>query len=172
MKKILLMPLLCIAIISCAKNEEAKPKTVEISNVAQKQNIEVPNPFIEVKTLDDASKIAGFSLEVPSAYESYKKQIIQTIENDMIEVIYCDEELGFEGLRIRKAKGTYDICGDYNEYPNIETVKVRGYEVIEKGDGKNIFIATWTDGKYSYAINTERAELNTKDIANLILNIK
>ena len=172
MKKILLMSVLCLAIIACGKKEETKQETAEITNVIQKESTQIPNPFVEVKNLDEASKIAGFTLEVPETYEDYKQQVIQAIENDMIEVIYLEEESGYEGLRIRKAKGTDDISGDYNEYRNVETVKVGDYDVTEKGDEGNIFIATWTDGTYSYAIDTDRAELNAEDITNLIANIK
>ena len=172
MKKILLMSVLCLAIIACGKKEETKQETAETTNVIQKESTQIPNPFVEIKNLDEASKIAGFTLEVPETYEDYKKQVIQAIENDMIEVIYLEEESGYEGLRIRKAKGTDDISGDYNEYRNVETVKVGDYDVTEKGDEGNIFIATWTDGTYSYAIDTDRAELNAEDITNLIANIK
>ena len=172
MKKILLMSVLCLAIVACGKKEEAKQETAETTNVTQKESTQIPNPFVEVKNLDEASKIAGFTLEVPETYEDYKQQVIQAIENDMIEVIYLEEESGYEGLRIRKAKGTDDISGDYNEYRNVETVKVGDYDVTEKGDEGNIFIATWTDGTYSYAIDTDRAELNAEDITNLITNIK
>ena len=172
MKKILLMSVLCLAIIACGKKEEAKQEMAETTNVTQEQSVEVPNPFVEVKTLDEAYKIAGFTLSVPTTYEDYKKQVIQAIENDMIEVIYIEEESGYEGLRIRKAKGTDDISGDYNEYKNVENVKVGDYDVTEKSDGKNIFVATWTDGTYSYAIDIDRAELSKEDIENLISNIK
>ena len=166
------MSVLCLAIITCGKKEETKQETAETTNVIQKESTQIPNPFVEVKNLDEASKIAGFTLEVPETYEDYKQQVIQAIENDMIEVIYLEEESGYEGLRIRKAKGTDDISGDYNEYRNVETVKVGDYDVTEKGDEGNIFIATWTDGTYSYAIDTDRAELNAEDITNLIANIK
>jgi len=172
MKKILLMSLLCLAIIACGKKEEAKQESAETTNVTQEQDYGVPNPYEIVDTLDEASKIAGFTLSVPATYGDYKKQVIQAIEDDMIEVIYFEEETQYEGLRIRKAKGTDDISGDYNEYKNVETVKVGDYDVTEKSDGKNIFVATWTDGTYSYAIDTDRAELSKEDIANLISNIK
>ena len=171
MKKILLMSVLCLAIIACGKKEEAKQEMAETRNVTQEQSVGVPNPFVEVKTLDEAYKIAGFTLSVPTTYEDYKKQVIQAIENDMIEVIYFNDTDN-EGLRIRKAKGTDDISGDYNEYKNVETVKVGEYDVTEKGDEGNIFIVTWTDGTYSYAIDTDRAELSKEDVANLISNIK
>ena len=172
MKKILLMSLLCLTIVACGKKEEAKQETAETTNVTQEQDYGVPNPYEIVDTLDEASKIAGFNLSVPATYGDYKKQVIQAIEDDMIEVIYFEEESENEGLRIRKAKGTDDISGDYNEYKNVETVKVGDYDVTEKSDGKNIFVATWTDGTYSYAIDAGEAKLNSEAIANLVSNIK
>ena len=171
MKKILLISVLCLAIIACGKKEKAQQEATQATETTQGQSTEVPNPFIEAKNLEEASKIAGFTLSVPANYEDYKKQTIQAIENDMIEVIYFNDTDN-EGLRIRKAKGTDDISGDYNEYKNVETVKVGDYDVTEKSDGKNIFVATWTDGTYSYAIDIDRAELSKEDIENLISNIK
>ena len=172
MKKILLMSLLCLAIVACGKKEEAKQETTETTNVTQEQDVGVPNPYEIVDTLDEASKIAGFNLSVPATYGDYKKQVIQAIEDDMIEVIYFEEESENEGLRIRKAKGTDDISGDYNEYKNVETVKIGDYDVTEKSDGGNILVVIWTDGTFSYAIDTDRAELSKEDVANLISNIK
>lgn len=172
MKKILLMSVLCLAIVACGKKEEAKQETAETTNVTQKESTQTLNPFVEVKNLDEASKIAGFSLEVPETYEDYKKQVIQAIEDDMIEVIYYDENLEHEGLRIRKAKGTDDISGDYNEYKDVETVKVGDFEIIEKGSEGNISVATWNNGTYSYAIDVAEASLTKDTIANLVSNIK
>ena len=172
MKKILLMSVLCLAIVACGKKEEAKQETAETTNVTQKESTQIPNPFVEVKNLDEASKIAGFTLEVPETYEDYKKQVIQAIEDDMIEVIYYDENSEHEGLRIRKAKGTDDISGDYNEYKDVETVKVEDFEIIEKGSEGNISVATWNDGTYSYAIDVAEASLTKDTIANLVSNIK
>ena len=172
MKKILLMSVLCLAIVACGKKEEAKQETAETTNVTQKESTQIPNPFVEVKNLDEASKIAGFSLEVPETYEDYKKQVIQAIEDDIIEVIYYDENSEHEGLRIRKAKGTDDISGDYNEYKDVETVKVGDFEIIEKGSEGNISVATWNDGTYSYAIDVAEASLTKDTIANLVSNIK
>ena len=172
MKKILLMSVLCLAIVACGKKEEAKQETAETTNVTQKESTQIPNPFVEVKNLDEASKIAGFSLKVPETYEDYKKQVIQAIEDDMIEVIYYDENSEHEGLRIRKAKGTDDISGDYNEYKDVETVKVGDFEIIEKGSEGNISVATWNDGTYSYAIDVAEASLTKDTIANLVSNIK
>jgi len=171
MKKILLMSLLCLAIIACGKKEETKQETTETTNVTQEQDYGVPNPYEIVDTLDEASKIAGFTLSVPVSYEDYKKQVIQAIEDDMIEVIYFNDT-DSEGLRIRKAKGTDDISGDYNEYKDVEIVKVGDFEITEKGSEGSISVATWNDGTYSYAIDVAEASLTKDTIANLISNIK
>ena len=171
MKKILLMSLLCLTIVACGKKEEAKQEAAETTNVTQEQDYGVPNPYEIVDTLDEASKIAGFNLSVPATYGDYKKQVIQAIEDDMIEVIYFNDTDN-EGLRIRKAKGTDDISGDYNEYKDVETVKVGDVEVTEKGSDGDIAVVIWNDGTYSYAIDAGEAKLNSEAIANLIANIK
>lgn len=173
MKKILLMLLLCLAIVACGKKEEVKEEVTQATEASQPADVGVPNPFEIVDTLDEAAKIAGFSLEAPLEYADYRTALIQVIEDDMIEVIYFDDiEKTHEGLRVRKAKGTDDISGDYNEYKEENLVKVGELEVTEKGNDGNISIATWTDGTYSYSINVDEAILNTDDISNLISNIK
>ena len=143
MKKILLILLICLATIVNG----------------------VPNPFIKVNTMDEAFKMTGFTLETPATYKNYKKKVINVIKNKMIEVVYLKES-NTEGLFIRKSKGTYKTNKD------IKTVKIGDYDVREKTKEENISLATWTDGTYSYAIDTDRAELNAEDITNLIANIK
>ena len=172
MKKILLMSLLCLTIVACGKKEEAKQEAAETTNVTQEQDYGVPNPYEIVDTLDEASKIAGFSLETPTEYADYNSLVIQAIADDMIEVIYFDAEKTHEGLRIRKANGTDDISGDYNEYKEVNVVKVGELEVTEKGNDGSISVATWTDGTYSYSINVDEAILGSDDVDNLISNIK
>ena len=171
MKKILLISLLCLAVISCGKKEEVKEEVAEVSTT-QTQDYGVPNPFEIVDTLDEAAKIAGFSLEAPTEYADYNSLVIQAIADDMIEVIYFDAEKTHEGLRIRKAVGTDDISGDYNEYKEENVVKVGELEVTEKGNDGNISVASWTDGPHSYSINVDEALLNADDIAKLVETIK
>ena len=171
MKKLLLLSMLCLAVLSCGKKEEVKEEVAEVSTT-QSQDYGVPNPFEIVDTLDEAAKIAGFSLEAPTEYADYKSIVIQAIADDMIEVIYFDAEKTHEGLRIRKANGTDDISGDYNEYKEVNVVKVGELEVTEKGNDGNISVASWTDGTHSYSINVDEALLNADDIAKLVETIK
>ena len=172
MKKILLISLLCLAIIACGKKEEVKEEVAQATEVTQPSDVGAPNPYEIVDTLDEAAKIAGFSLEAPIEYADYNSLVIQAIADDMIEVIYFDAEKTHEGLRIRKAVGTDDISGDYNEYKEENIVKVGDLEVTEKGNDGNISVASWTDGTYSYSINVDEALLNADDIAKLVETIK
>ena len=172
MKKILLISLLCLAVVSCGKKEEVKEEVAQATEVSQPADVGVPNPFEIVDTLDEAAKIAGFSLETPTEYADYKSIVIQAIADDMIEVIYFDAEKTHEGLRIRKAVGTDDISGDYNEYKEENIVKLGELEVTEKGSDGNVSVATWTDGTHSYSINVDEALLNSNDIAKLVETIK
>ena len=172
MKKILLISLLCLAVVSCGKKEEVKEEVAQTTEASQPADVGVPNPFEIVDTLDEAAKIAGFSLEAPIEYADYNSLVIQAIADDMIEVIYFDAEKTHEGLRIRKAVGTDDISGDYNEYKEENVVKVGELEVTEKGNDGNISVASWTDGTHSYSINVDEALLNADDIAKLVETIK
>ena len=124
MKKILLISLLCLAVVSCGKKEEVKEEVAQATEASQPADVGVPNPFEIVDTLDEAAKIAGFSLEAPTEYADYNSLVIQAIADDMIEVIYFDAEKTHEGLRIRKAVGTDYISGDYYEYKEKIVVKV------------------------------------------------
>lgn len=143
MKKILLILLICLATI--------------ISGA--------PNPFREVKTMDEAFEMTGFTLETPETYKNYKRKVINVIKNEMIEVVYL-KETNTEGLVIRKSKGTYKTNKD------VKTVRIGNYDVVEQAKGENITLATWTDGTYSYVVNPNGTELNAEEMAKLILSIK
>ena len=143
MKKILLILLICLATI--------------ISGA--------PNPFREVKTMDEAFEMTGFTLETPETYKNYKRKVINVIKNEMIEVVYL-KETNTEGLVIRKSKGTYKINKD------VKTVRIGNYDVVEQTKGENITLATWTDGTYSYVVNPNGTELNAEKMVKLILSIK
>lgn len=56
------------------KKEEAQQEAIQATETTQGQSTEVPNPFIEAKNLEEASKIAGFTLSVPANYEDYKSK--------------------------------------------------------------------------------------------------
>ena len=72
---------------------------------------------------------------------------------------------------IRKAAGTEDISGDYNEYPEIYNVTVSEREVTMKGTDGKVNVAVWNTDDYSYAITASDA-VTSEYMINLIENTK
>lgn len=115
--------------------------------------IGAPNPFMDFDTLAEAEKQTGFYITLPDAIGGSDNKIYRTMNNEMIEVIYVsgDDESG----RVRKARGSEDISGDYNEYAETENVSVGGVDVLLKGDAGLVKLALWTNGGYTYSVSAE-----------------
>lgn len=128
----------------------------------QKSDIEIPDPFSECGSLEEAAQNAGFSFDVPEAVDGYAQRIIRTMAGGegsaMIEVIYQNEIDGKEStdradeVRMRKAKGDEDISGDYMAYSETGSLTIGNIQVTVKGEHGNINLATWTDNGYTYSI--------------------
>lgn len=58
-----------------------------------------------------------------------------------------------DSLRYRKSLGTEDNSGDYNTYPQTETLEIFGNSVTLKGENGAFTLALWTDGSYTYSIS-------------------
>ena len=133
--------------------------------------IQIPNPFVNFETMEEASKLAGFSLTAPESIDGYSDRIIQAVEGELVQVIFTrnqcielenPEELDavdwenadFEphDLMIRKGTVMEDISGDYNEYPEVETVAVDDRTVTLKEKEGLVHIAIWNADGYSYAV--------------------
>lgn len=113
--------------------------------------IGMPNLFTDFNTLAEAEKQTGFYITLPDAIGSSNNKIYRAMNDEMLEVIYVNGE--DETGRIRKARGSEDISGDYNEYAETETVSVGGIDVLLKGDAGQYTLAIWTDGSYSYSLS-------------------
>lgn len=114
------------------------------------ENIQIPNPWQECTSLEEAGKLAGFSFTAPESVDGYTERYIAAIENEIAQVIFSngdDSELYF-----RKGLGGDDISGDYNAYDTTEEQTIDGHTVLCKGNDGLIYTATWTDGEYSYAV--------------------
>ena len=137
--------------------EEAAKYGVEIA--AQEPisgGMQIANPFVDCDSFDAAKEIAGFAINAPETVDGYPERMIQAVENDMIQVFYTDGDLAEEGtphVLLRKAVGIEDVSGDYNEYASVREQEVNGLTVTLKGDGKLSYLATWTDGSYSYSVS-------------------
>lgn len=158
--------------VSSGERKEATEGNMagENKEAAGDESMRLPNPFIEVGSLEEAEELAGFSLKTAEKVGNYERQSISVMEGEMIQVLY-QNDAGEEGLRVRKGLGEGDLSGDYNSYTLDEEVEQDGVKIRLRGDGPRIFAASWTKGGYSYAIDLSDAELDRENVLQLISEI-
>ena len=111
MKKVIVIILLCLITFSFLIGCE-NPKVV---HKTKSQTTSIGNPWSDWETVDEAEAATGFSFGLPEVVaDSYQSVAFRTLNRELIEVIYHDEDLE---VRVRKQKGEgQDISGDYNQY--------------------------------------------------------
>lgn len=152
-----LMGILVLSLTACGGTKES-----EKSNETD-ENTQIPNPFIET-TKDEAEKLSGISFSVPEKVEGYDNCSFMAIENELIQAYYtngaqadgqsengADEQ---DNLLIRKAAGSEDISGDYNDYEQISFVKAGELDVTMKGNNDLVYVAIWNKDGYTFAVDT------------------
>lgn len=126
---------------------------------------EIPNPFVDCNSLEDAAKIAGFDFVVPDTIGKFTDRTIQAIDKDVIQVIYNN---GDNSVYIRKGIGSDDISGDYNNYSETNTVMVGNLQVTVKGENGTVSVATWTDNGFTFAMGVQNIPMTNSEITTLI----
>lgn len=183
MKKLFMLALSATLVVSsfaacnnnAAASTESSKTSIEqttVTPISTDGSVQLPNPYMEHSTLEEAAAAAGFDLLVPDKMEGYPEKIIRTLvteESQMIEVIYRNEEEN--EIRIRKATGSDDISGDYNDYEHISTLKVGEIEVTTKGNGDKVSLATWTNNDYTFSISFSTA-ISNETLSTLIAAIR
>lgn len=122
-------------------------------------DVQIPNPFIDCDSMDAAAELAGFDMTLPRTAD-----ILQVIEGSMIQAFYGEDG---NDMLIRKASGTGDISGDYNEYAQTETVD----GVTLKGENDTFSLAIWEKDGYTYSISVGEA-LGQTDMLALVAAIQ
>ena len=127
--------------------------------------VSISNPFQDCNTFKEAADIAGFEMEAPEHFDGYANRLIQAIDGEMIQVIFYNgdlEEGDLTRMLIRKGTGNEDISGDYNDYTETGELDADGVIVTTKGNEDKIYVAIWSSGDFSYAIDfDEGAETDT-----------
>ena len=115
---------------------------------------QIPNPYVDYETLEEACEAAGVSLRLPDSIEGYERIDYQAIDGQMINVIYTAADGSM--LLIRKAKGSEDISGDYNEYEHNSEQTINDIDVQVRGDGDTLSAAVWYDKGEAYSVTVDR----------------
>lgn len=118
----------------------------------ENENVQIPNPWQECASLEDAGKLAGFSFMAPESVEGFTERYIAAIENDIAEVIFSNGDNDDTALYFRKGVGSEDISGDYNAYDTVEEQTIGGKTVTCKGHDGLVYTAIWNEDGYAYAV--------------------
>lgn len=130
--------------------------------------VQIPSPFADHDTLEDAAKAVGFDLAVPEKVDDSPRQGIQTMDGEMIQVFYGDED---QEVCIRKAPGGEDISGDFSSYAQVREMSINRTDVTMKGENDLVCLAIWTSGGYTYSISAH-AGMSEADMAALVQSVK
>lgn len=156
------------ALLGCREGTVVlEDNTVKINTEAQ-NDVQIPNPFVDYETLEDAAAAAGFGLIAPDTLDGYPRRTVQTMGSEMIQVFYENDS---HAVLVRKAAGDGDISGDYNTYSQNGTMDVDGLTVSVRGNGSLIMVAAWSDGGYTYAVDSD-AGMSAESMSGLIQNVK
>ena len=140
-----------------SQKTDQKASTSAVSDAST----QIANPFVVCKNLDEAAKVAGFSMTVPEAVKGYTLDEISAMQKNMIQVIYQN---GDATLYLRKGPGSEDISGDYIQYPEEKAVQVGERAVTLKGKDGKVMVAIWNGDGYAYAVDAtgvSEAEMTT-----------
>jgi len=140
----------------------------------QSDKNQIPNPFVDCKTIKDAEEIAGFKVTTPDKIpEGYTENVIQAIKGDLVQIIYKYGENEITFRQAKKGEENEDISGDYNVYSEKNTIMTGGLEVVIKGNDGKVSNALFTNGDYIYSITANPGEigLDKTDIINMIESI-
>ncbi|MEC0180320.1 stalk domain-containing protein [Paenibacillus peoriae] len=134
-------------------NVTQKTITINTPNTPQEENVQIPNPLVEFKTLQAAEKSVGFATYAPSTLtDEYKQDLIQVISNSVVEVFYSN---GKNTIRYRVAKGSEDISGNYEVYSQVSKKDINDIHVTIKGNNNVVNQAIWTQNNKSYSLYLE-----------------
>ena len=142
MKKILSLVLCLVCIFTLASCGGKKAA----------ENTQTENPFTDCESLEKAAEITGFTLSAPDTLSGYRDKLIQVMRDEMIQIIFSK---GADTVVIRKARGSGDISGDYNTYPEQVEKNVKNIPVTFKGEDEKVYLILWTNGEFSYSVATD-----------------
>lgn len=130
--------------------------------------VQIPNPFVDYQTLAEAQKAVGFPMQLPEKINTFAKDSISVMSERMIQVIY---RKGADDIFIRKATGSDDISGVYENYEKTEKVTAGSVQAELRGDGTKVYVAVWTDETYAYSIYAS-AGMPVSEMTALIRQVK
>lgn len=168
-KNVFVVLLAAALLFSAAACNAASNSSAADTASASSENTQIPNPFTDHDSLQEAIDAVKFDLTVPESIENYSEVYYRTLDDEqLIEVQYRNDE---HQICIRKAPGEDDISGDYTQYNGAEEAEIGGRTVTLKGDGEVFHDAAWTEDGYTYSVYSD-AGLSREDCAEIVEAVK
>ena len=168
---IILSAALALSLAACSTAEK-QPELIGGDTTDSSETVTISNPFTDYDTLADAIAAAGFDISAPNYIDGYSQVSYRVMDADgeiMIELIFED---GNENeVRIRKAPGSDDVSGDYNDYEQEQALTVGDRDVTVKGNDDTLNLATWTCDGYTYSVSVS-CGMTSDALAALIADIQ
>lgn len=129
---------------------------------------QIPNPFTEYETIDEALKAVNFNALYPAnAPEGYDVSDIFVMSGEMLQIVYknADNEIIY-----RTQKGTGDISGDCNTFKSTQALKI-GDITASVRTSDNGMSVIWTSNGLTYSVYSDKA-LTNESISPIISSVK
>lgn len=111
-------------------------------------------PFRQVDSLDALSEAVGFPVTEVSKLPFDPVSTTYTVYDEgLAEITYTGS--GGQTATYRQSCGTEDNSGDYNLYPDTQTLPDQNATL--KGQDQRYTLALWTDDTYTYSLNLSSA---------------
>lgn len=120
-----------------------EPETEEVS---ESEVVEIPNPFTDYASIEEANDAMGFEIPAPVEFDNYKLANAAVFPGMAIaDMTYLDAD-NYE-FKVRVAKFAQDdASGDWTDYGMVEEEE----DITLKGDNDLVNIATWKRGDFTY----------------------
>lgn len=163
------VPAKLFTILYCNENAvKVNGKDISISSKEEIENVQIPNPIVEYKNIDEAKENLSFSVLIPTELpEGYIITRVSTISNEIFQVDYSN---GKNEITYRMATGTEDISGDYNVYDFTEKVTFGDINAKVMGNGDSASKITWNKDGNTFSIYSQNG-LTKADVEILVNGI-
>lgn len=168
-KNVFVVLLAAALLFSAAACNAASNSSTTDTTSDSSENTQIPNPFTDYDSLQDAIDDVSLDFTVPESIENYPDIYYRAIKDEkLLEVQYRNEN---DQICIRKAPGEDDISGDYNSYNGAEEAEIGSRTVTLKGDGEVFHNITWTEDGYTYSVYSD-AGLSREACAAIVEAVK
>lgn len=179
MKKVLAAILslsLAFSLAACANRTQDGAGNAEN---AQEDSVQSANPFQDFATYEEAVAAAGYEFAAAGSVEiqDYPNVLYRVMNGgELFEIVFTNDT---DSLTARKAPGSGDVSGDYNEYAEVNTAgegEAGRPAVTLKGKDGKAFLAVWTDAElgcgYSLASREGMEQEAFMGIVNAIQDVE